>query len=593
MKLRSLDDIHRDLAEGLSRALVASAPRRLAEADAARAADAVLRGQGLPGDVAAVFGERPVCRLLCFDADRIQNWVFASERVQVAAGASFTLDELNRRARQAQREIPGALGTLYSAGGGGILFAGAAEPAEHAVGTLRDWLEQRSHELTFTVLAEDLYVRDLVPGSEPRALGAGTTALGDRFLRVTGMQAALVRTQVRMQTMKDSHPRFQPAPSLAVRRGSRTERCPSCGRRERGGAPLYWCDWCSGLRQTLLDRRRRQAFERQGKRLTFADLAQAVKRRRPYLGFIAIDGNAMGSLVQGMRSFVQLRAFSEATTGIYEAARRRGVEELAAGYLRDKWEPEDAHLSLLSGGDEITLVLPAAAAPPVTTTILRAVEAGFDEATAPGGLLHAAFRDEAPLLERLRRAGAAAGVITAHSHYPVRLLRRYAEELQKKHAKQACAAENGPRSAVAWRLLTDASPLTRSLARGPDLSELGLEAFEDLIAGARAARDSGVAASAFHGVLGNLRREERSLQCLAGAEKEQVLGLVCANYFRYQLARNRQLRRWWQQPGVAPVGGGGDGVARWLRAGGGRRLERLVELLSLEPFPKRLAEEAR
>jgi hypothetical protein len=190
-------------------------------------------------------------------------------------------------------------------------------------------------------------------------------------------------------------------------------------------------------------------------------------------------------------------------------------------------------------------------------------------------------------LYRLRGAGAAAGIVAAQAHYPVRLLRQYADGLQKK-AKQA-GAKSALRSTVAWTLLTDSSPLPE----GPDaageegdsvVADARLASFETLLAEAAAAERAGVPGAALHRLVGQAREEDAGLRSLApGQGREEVLALLAANFFRYQLARNRELAAWWQE--IAPADPP-DPVSAWFRASGVRRIERLVELLSLEPIPE-------
>jgi hypothetical protein len=422
LNLPSLSDLRKQLDDALAAAIAAGAPLRLAPDRVRKAAESVVLGQGLPGDVAEILDpDRPVCTLLCFDADHIQRWVFDSERVQVVAGASRTLDRLNQRAKNAAVEIPGVTGTLYSAGGGGMLFAEAVGNRDQLVAAARRWLEKRSRGLTFTVIAEELFVADLLAGRPPQEVSAGGFAGLDRFQVVTGIQGALVRAQIKMRAAKESSPRFRPEPAR----------------------------------------------------------------------------------------------------------------------------------------------------------------------------LHEAFQGDPRLLERLRSAGSAVGVVTAHGNYPVRLLRRYASELQKQ-AKAACA-ERGWRSAMAWRLLTDSSPLTRKLDAAP-AEDLSLDALESVLAAARAAREVALPSSTLQRLLGHYRSEERSLASLCGAARRQVLDLLAANFFRYQLARNDRLLTWWRrlnEPRETRVEVGRDAVAEWFERGGGRRLESLVDLLYLEPFPTLEAGEQR
>ena len=598
MSLPSLDDLRNDLQRGLAAAMLDGAPGTLSADQAAEAARAVVAGQGLPSAIAARFGERPVCTLVSFDADRIQAWVFASERVQVAKGASLTLDRLNRTLRERALEIAGVHGVVYSAGGGGMLFAGASAAGSPPLPRqleerVRDWLEANSHELTFTVVSLPLYPRDLLPSAPETSLSGALR----RFTLVGGLRGALIRLQVELRARKDASPRRRgPGVQLVPRPGAASERCPSCGRRPPTADPLVddgpqsWCGWCRDLRQVCLDGGRQPAERdrRAARSPTFSDLAEASKRRRRYLGFVAVDGNGMGSVLQGVRDFLQLRAFSEATSHIYGEA-CAGVEAvLARGFLDPLWDPADAYHSLLSGGDEITVVLPAAAAPLTALELLRAVESGFEGASARGGLLHEAFQQDAQLLDKLAHAGAAAGLVIAKPSYPVRLLRRYADTLQKQ-AKTACAALDS-RSGVAWSLLTDSSPLPEGAAGVAEPSELRLESFEQLWQEAAAARDSGLPRAALQRLVSQYRDEDDSLRSLPpGPARRDALDRLAANFFRYQIARSRELAAWWDA--VAPAGPAagrpeeGDQVAAWFLAGGGRKLAQLADLLSIEPFP--------
>ncbi len=598
MPLPTIDDLRTDLQRGLAAAMLDGAPAGLSADQAAEAARAVVAGHGLPAAVAARFGETPVCTLVSFDADRIQAWVFASERVQVAKGASQTLDRLNQTLRERALAIPGVHGIVYSAGGGGMLFAGASAASSPPLARqleerVRDRLEANSHELTFTVVALPLCSRDLLPSAPAISLSGAL----HRFTVVDGLRGALTRLQVELRARKDAAPRRGGAGvQLLARPGAASERCPSCGRRPPGADPLVddgpqsWCGWCRGLRQVCLDGGRQPREPRHGtpRSPTFSDLAESSPRRRRYLGFVAVDGNGMGSVLQGVRDLVQLRAFSEVTSHIYSAA-RAGVEAvLAGGFLDPLWDPADAYLSLLSGGDEITVVLPAAAAPLTALTLLRSVESGFDAAAVRGGLLHDAFEHDAPLLAKLAHAGAAAGLVIAQPSYPVRLLRRYADTLQKQ-AKAACAAR-GSRSGVAWSLLTDSSPLPEGTTGATEPGDLDLDSFEQLWREAREARDSALPRAALQRLVNQYRDEDDSLRSLpAGAARREALDRLAANFFRYQLARNSALAAWWEA--VAPAGAAlgrpaaEDPVAAWFGAGGGRKLAQLVDLLSIEPFP--------
>lgn len=603
LSLPSAAELTEELAKALQGALLESTPGAMSGEEAFAAGERVARGEGLPEEISGRLGGEPACTLVSFDADRIQGWVFASERVQVAAGASKVLDELNRAVRdgeivadlQGKNRGRGLQGVLYSAGGGGLLVADTNLSEEELERQVKDWLEEerRSHGLTFTVVARRLSAGDLRPTTESRPLAEADDPLG-RFEVLDGLGGALVRLQVEVRRRKEEQPSYERRPRFEARSGEPLERCPSCGRRPPretpvlGDDPTYWCSRCQGLRRYWREARKEgeAALERDGRPLTFEDLAEASSLGRGYLSFLAVDGNSMGAVVQGVRTLLELRAFSEATTRIYEAARRRAVE-LLPGFLKENWPAEEAHLSLLSGGDEITLVLPASAAPRAAVEVLRAIEEGFDDATGTGGLLAEAFAGNPTGLERLRRAGAGAGLVAAQSSFPVRLLRRYAGELQRR-AKGACAEADGPRSGLGWLLLTDSSPLPEGAKdehRGEDLS---VTAFAERLEEVAEAMEERLPRAALQRLIDQGRQEEVSIRTLdPGPARDAVLAPLLANFFRYQLVRNSRLAAWWKKVKPPEVEGQEDGVLRWLRAGGLPRLERLAELLSLEPVPSK------
>jgi hypothetical protein len=597
--LPTLTQVTADLATALEGAILESLPGAMTSEEARAVGERVARGEGLPEDIGRRLGGSPVCTLISFDADRIQQWVFASERVQVAAGASKVLDDLNRDVREGEivRDLQrrhggrGLRGVLYSAGGGGLLVADTHRSEAELEEEVQQWLEERAHGLTFTVVARRLIPRDLERTSTATPRTTESHPL-HRFVLLDGLAGALSRLQIEVRRQKEeptgfpSRPPFQPKPGQAL------DRCPSCGRRPPEKTPVVaddpsrWCSQCQDLRR-YWRRHGEISFEREGRPITFEDLAASSPRGRRYLSFLAVDGNSMGAVVQGVRTLVELRAFSEATTRIYQVARNRATESLA-GYLSKDWSPEEAHLSLLSGGDEITLVLPASAAPEITVEILGTLEAGFDQATAPGGLLAEAFATDPEGLKRLRNAGAGAGLIAAQSSFPVRLLRHYAGDLQKR-AKRRCGLDD-LRSAVGWLLLTDSSPLPEGVSRQHD-SEVSVPELRRLLSEVRAAGEAGLPRSALQRIVDHGRREEKSISTLSpGAERDEVLGTLMANFFRYQLARHPALRRWWEAIEPPATDGGGDAVAHWLSEGGVSRLERLLELWSLDPIPEKTAE---
>lgn len=580
--LPSLEALREELETGLAETFLAGAAGGLSPEEARAAARSVLAGEGGGELLASRFGDRPVGCLYGFDADSIQRWVFASERIPVARGASQTLSGINERFRRfprdphLRRRLPGVFGVVYSAGGGGVLLgnAGGPEERERRARQLRDWLEQGSSGLTFTTVALPLFAPDLLPAQASVALPTAGVAALHRFACFTGLPGALVRLQILLRREKEEKPRLL-AERLAARPGTAARRCPSCGRRPPAPLPPRGDRWdeCCSICRKLRRHGRAQQPSPAGEILTFADLARAGKGRRPYLGFVALDGNGMGGALQQAGSLLDLRVFSDATSQVYEEARRAAVEVLTPDFLAEGWDASRAHLSLLSGGDEITLVLPAAAALPAALCALESIEAGFDALCRPGGWLARALSGNPALLARLAGAGAAAGIVLARPQFPVRLLRGEADALQKR-AKGACGP-GGLRSALAWQLAGE--------GKEEEGGEWSLDSCRRLLHEAHAAGRHRVPGAAFQALLEERRREAAGLRALPPAARTEVLSWLSANFFRYQLARHDGLSAFWREVGEANGDGGEDGVQRWFAGGGGERLEDLVGLLGLGP----------
>jgi hypothetical protein len=116
---------------------------------------------------------------------------------------------------------------------------------------------------------------------------------------------------------------------------------------------------------------------------------------------------------------------------------------------------------------------------------------------------------------------------------------------------------------------------------------MAVTAFASRLAEVAAAVEARLPRTALQRLLDEGRREEESIRSLErGPERDQVVAALLANFFRYQLARNPRLAAWWAAVRPADQPGAEDSVLSWLRDGGVSRLERLTELLSIEPIPR-------
>lgn len=560
----------------LREALERDLGKRASPEPARRACIALFDGApALPKDDLKALGETPVAHLVALDADHIRRFVFESERPQVTGGASRVLEDVNGRVLEGREAPQGFLGCVYSAGGVGLLLASGEASAAGLEQACREWLEGRAQGLgpggqglSFTVAATPVHASDLTGGSEPR--------LDVEHLRLRrGLPGVLARLQALLRTAKDAKaPRLESSGLPTHAPGRAATRCPSCGRRApnpegdlvRADEPP-WCRHCMGLRGRYV------RAERAGAAIRYDELAARSRSRRRYLAFLSLDGNGLGRYLQELTSLSQLAAFSEAVTGVFEAARTRARETvgLVPSSYGASLEAESDSVSLLSGGDEVVLILPSAAGWQALQAALATVEAEFS-ALGHDDDMRAAFRNADGRLAELAKAGSSAGLVISPATFPVRLLRRYADTLVKR-AKGRLAAD--ARSSACALLLTDASPLPslNATAGAADESIQVLASLAELdafVREARAAQDCRVPTSAFQGI----RRAELEEDCADPLGRERSLG----NFLRYQLVRHEDtLGAWWNEVQRDR----GACIEAWFRRP--HRVRHLLDALTLEP----------
>ena len=599
--------VHDALAETLTATDI-----ELTDDDRTALAECLVAATKPEADLVARLGDRSLLRLVAFDADRIQEWVFASERIQVARGASATLENVDRQALETllandDLRAVGLRGVVYAAGGGGLVIATPTAPIADQERILREALETTVNpkasgpRLTFTCAAVDV-TGVMLETSKPRPLedtGAGRL---DRYRIVDGFSGVFARLRIALREKKDSGlGAFEAASEFVPLDGRALDRCPSCYRVPAGTTRIRadeasWCDRCVELRKR--DRSSSTSAGNKDKNpensaTTFVDVAES-DRGRGYLAYLAADGDDFGHRFESLRSLDQVMAFSVVVTDVFAAARAD-----VAKFVERHTKKQSASASLLSGGDEIVFVLPADVAPAAAIVLTHAVERrlralpGPDDKSFPG-----------PVAKALRSATISTGLVIAPPTYPVALMRRDAAQLQRQ-AKRS-PADRGPKpSTIAWTFLTDGAP--RPTASGDHhvrLGETSVAAFEHKLAEVTLAMTlprtkeearrnligPDVPKSVLRPIVALAEREERAGLDAHGTATStlpptarRTVDRVVAGFFRYQLARSPELRRWWDQPAVRgrrPA----HAVEEWLGTGGRQRLASLLDWLSLAPI---------
>ncbi|MBD2847066.1 hypothetical protein IDH44_17855 [Paenibacillus sp. IB182496] len=159
---------------------------------------------------------------------------------------------------------------------------------------------------------------------------------------------------------------------------------------------------------------------------------------KSYIGVIALDGNKMGDLVSKVRTYDELRLFSEAIDQLYQDAVVNALKTTLIS--SDEWEDKKVPVTpVVMAGDDVCLIVPAEHAIETAATIIKNIQHQSEAFIESGNLPHI-FEDE-PYLT------ACAGVVITKVTYPFFEAVQKAEALCKQ-AKEALYAVGEPGQAA-------------------------------------------------------------------------------------------------------------------------------------------------
>jgi len=383
--------------------------------------------------------------LLAADTDRTQDYVFESARLPEIRGASRQLDDLNHRIKAltqtALAQSSDSRCRVIYAGGGSLLALVPAAVAPQLAREIEALYPRETTTATITADWRPVTAEMLAQGYPPRP--------GAPFGSLVQWAGTWLR---RRKESHLHHPFVVAAPH--------TERCASCNRRPADPATLgqvqgLLCGVCRAKRQYAgRDTWFRQVeLARTGVSApdltpylpqTLGEIGQASRGRPGYVGFIYLDGDGLGRVLETLPTAEAYTAVSQAI----ESAARTAV----FGALRDLRPTEvrrEAGVSgaggnarvypfeiLTIGGDDVMLIVPADLAIPVACAISRVFESEMQKqlATAP-----------VPQAVKSAHYTLSGGVVLSDDHNPVRFLRDLAQELQDsaKAARKATGANEG------------------------------------------------------------------------------------------------------------------------------------------------------
>jgi len=359
--------------------------------------------------------------LVCFDTDRIKQYLLATNRLKEIRGGSALIAELDEKRKAQLTTKNGSQNVVYSAGGGAAVLVSTEQEARELIAKIeRDFRAQ-----TITASITGVYL-EVTSGN----FGAEMSRAGTALRRAKASKAELTTLPV--------------APYLRI--------CNSCGQhpavfKAQDGSGEWLCQACSKKRD--LGRKERKGFFDQFAKSADPDTWTAdtmpddldtidsVASPPGYVGFIALDGNHIGDLLGKLDTVESYRAFS---AGLWDLTKEQTFAALKShGQPRNGITPFEI---VLIGGDDVLLITAADIALEIALAIAEKFEAYSINVLRNANL--------SGIREKLTMAG---GVVLAHAEFPIPAMYRLAEALQKS-AKRFCAGQKYQTGAIDFQVVT-------------------------------------------------------------------------------------------------------------------------------------------
>ncbi|MBZ0161050.1 MAG: hypothetical protein K8G79_13120 [bacterium] len=351
--------------------------------------------------------------LVCFDTDRIKEYVFATDKLREVRGASWLLTELNNRVQLERliRPVCPECEIVFAAGGSAVLLAPSETKAREIINVVEASYIRRTFAASIT----------------------GATIPLSPATRSEGFGKRVAVAWLKVQEAKDEKAR-RLLPGIE----SYTQPCMACERHPASKVSrldrLAICESCYAKREAFDQHRDVTAPEG-------LNVLGAVGRPPGYIGFIYSDGNNIGERLKQPESAEQFRMFADKLDCLIQ----KTVNDAFAKYPHrlggeGQLRPYE---QLLVGGDDLMLVT----AGDVALSAALEITANFEQDSLE--VLRAArLPDDKPLT-----LGTA--VVLAHAAFPMAACYNLAGQLLKQ-AKQRCAEEGYRTGAMDFMVVTAA-----------------------------------------------------------------------------------------------------------------------------------------
>jgi len=345
--------------------------------------------------------------LVCFDTDRIKQYLLATNRLKEIRGGSALLVDLDKKRREDLEKRYGRDKVVYSAGGGAAVLVLTEQEAEELIARVERDFQAETVTASITGVS-------LPPGENGEKFDERMLEAGRRLRRAKATKAELTTLAIEPYIRLCDSCGQQPAATHAGD-GSGDRLCYSCNRKRELGSRRQE----AGVTEDL-------------------DAIGSIASPPNYVGFIALDGNHVGSLLDKPQTIDQYRQFSD---GLHDLTKDQTYAALQSyGSLHKGIAPFEI---VLIGGDDVLLITAADIAIEVALAIAEGFESGSSaRVLGPAGLTSAC--------EKLTMAG---GVVLAHAEFPIPAMYALAESLQKS-AKKLCAAQEYQTGAIDFQVVS-------------------------------------------------------------------------------------------------------------------------------------------
>ncbi len=375
--------------------------------------------------------------LVCFDTDRIKEFVFHTGRLKSIRGGSALLTSLDDERKKQLEGRFGKHNLVYCAGGSGAVFVATEDDAKALVAEIeRDFRNETITGSTTAIAlpppAPDIADFGKIMAQASECLGAAKAA-----------KAELASLPL--------EPYMRP--------------CGECGQypatTRASDAPnaLLLCDTC----------RKRREWGTEKREGSFKEFTEFAAKHHPsptweiaknpqdldkiggislpsnYIGLVSLDGNQMGKWLHALGDVEHHKSFSRnlqkfTKCQIFSALTRYGLPRPSEQDSNSHSDTTFPFEIVLIGGDDVVLITAADIAMDIALTIAT----GFEENSVSNVL--------APLglAANLTMAG---GVVLAHADFPLLAMHNLAEQAQKE-AKKACAEGDYKTGAIDFHVVS-------------------------------------------------------------------------------------------------------------------------------------------